>query len=300
LDLIAVGIEAELSLEAVRLLTIMLLKTGGCKAIQQTVYEYLRTEDTSLFFEYFKECIDNMKSSIQRESEIRRADSAQESVILGIASTPLVTNIPLPPQAMAFYLLQLMCEGEYADIKNYFRTQENNSRFVGLFESLSDIIDCLSRWDSPLSADMSILFFKTVHKLMLGPCKGNQEHFIVRTELIVSLNRFVRMARPSSYNFPNGINKLNALKTEIVKILLACIEGQPGNSVVFERVTTTVEFSIFNAMILPTEAAESMLLSLHEQQSLKSIGVDDRQNLLDFELLPFQVKYLVFIENLGL
>merc|ERR1719487_314857 len=50
MDLIAVGIDASVSIEAVKLLIVLLAQTGGNLAVQQSIHRYLSETDSTLFF----------------------------------------------------------------------------------------------------------------------------------------------------------------------------------------------------------------------------------------------------------
>lgn len=57
LNLLAPGIDNQLSIQAMRVLVLLLLKRGGCTEVQMVVYKYLKDVDSVLFFEYLKDSI---------------------------------------------------------------------------------------------------------------------------------------------------------------------------------------------------------------------------------------------------
>jgi hypothetical protein len=349
IDLLSVGIDINVSVEAMQLLVMMLLVKGGNnRPIQKTIYSYLKETDSVLFFEAIKDIIDNLMVWCQKETELSsgmgnsfnmnassRAMNNNSTVIsnagnnntaaataegaaprlsmvgavpaavtanqdeAGLGAVDDENNAPdinavhtptamkLPPEQTVFRLLQLMCDGNYLPAKNLFRDQEGNSRAANIIDSLAAFIDKLSRQETHLSTRISIDVIKTMLKLMQGPCRGNQEHLIMHTELLVSLNRLMRTSRPSSQNFTEAwASDIEILRESIVDILLAAIEEQAETSVVFERVATTIELNVFHVVLLPSVDSDvdpSLVVELIEE----------------YQLTKLQAKYLVFLESLG-
>ncbi len=56
----------------------------------------------------------------------------------------------MPDENVVFTLLQLMCEGDYLPLKNYMRQQDENTTSVCIPVILANILDFLSRRESPL------------------------------------------------------------------------------------------------------------------------------------------------------
>jgi hypothetical protein len=324
IDLLSVGIDIHLSVEAIQLLVMMLLSSGGHRPVQKTIYSYLKDTDSVLFFEAIKDLIDNLMVWCQKETEVTSAATKGSSATnasgeivadslsaagpaaaaslgastvssaagvsgLMTASTAssTISDMKMPPEQIVFRLLQLMCDGNYLPAKNLFRDQEGNSRVANIIESLATFIDKLSRQETHLSTRISVDVIKTMLKFMQGPCKGNQEHLIMHTELLVSLNRLMRTSRPAGQNFTDAwATDIETLRESIVDILLAAIEGQPETSVVFERVATTIELNVFHVVILPSidsDVDAALLIELIEEYTLTKL----------------QSKYLVFLESLG-
>ncbi len=135
---------------------------------------------------------------------------------------------------------------------------------------------------------MSVAVLKTISKLLQGPCRANQEYFVMNTEILVTLNRFMRVIRPQSkMHEENESEALNDLLHNLVDVLRMVSEGQASSSQIFERVMTIVELNVLNVIVLPT-------IDVSEENSLVSIDAE----YTDFELTDIQANYLVFLKGL--
>jgi hypothetical protein len=358
MDLIAIGIDYSLAIDAMKLLTVLLLRSGGCPEIQTSIHTYLKNLDSVLFFEYIKDSVDSVYHWVEEDfdrthssggDEEENEDRGHGSESERSASSASVAD-KQKPNLIVFFFLQLICEGEFAGNKNIVREQSKNSHVVPIFESLSSLIDYLSRHCTRKCWKISITVLRTMLKLMSGPCKGNQDQLILHTELLVSLNRFMRVSRPPAkrgqrqifqsifmsiksmnstrttarsygqssfsdlWQQGSGLNlsekddeaMLELMKETVIEVLRSAVEGQPKTSVVFERVTTTIEFNVLNLLLLP---AESKYLISDPDDESKSNNLN-LLNLVDFQssdlattgvfnLSTLQSKYLVFTETLG-
>lgn len=392
MDLICIGVDQSLCIEAIKLLVVLLLKSGGCPQIQQSIYDYLKENDTSQFFEYLKDTIDNIylwtmneidttdenssnnySHDDEEDPEEDQEDNKSEEIVdkdeerdnkIFQQYNPFgdTKSSKELPGLIVFFLLQLMCEGEFSGIKNYVREQTKNSKIVNILDSLSNLIDFLSRHNTVECCAISTTILRTIQKLLSGPCRGNQDQLILHTELLVSLNRFMRFTRPihrettamtlqslfqsvrsiSNKQDPSFLQSMNRmsianaavsirglgtsargllrgtsrrfqlqnevyedfkssnnehldlLKETVINVLRAAIEGQPKTSVVFERVSTTIEFNVLNLLLLPPE-----LKATSKSMTTASIDFETRNLGSIFNLSPLQSKYLVFVETLG-
>ncbi len=159
---------------------------------------------------------------------------------------------------------------------------------MNILDSLAEYSTLLSRVDNHASHLVSIAVLKAISKLLQGPCKANQEYFVMNTEILVTLNRFMRIIRPQSkVHEQEESETLNDLLHNLVDVLRMVSEGQPNNSQVFERVMTIVELNVLNVIVLPT-------IDISEENSLVSINAE----FTDFELTDIQATYLVFLKGL--
>lgn len=84
--------------------------------------------------------------------------------------------------------------------------------------------------------------------------------------------------------------------------LLALIEGQPMNSLVVERVASSIDMGVLNALMMPHEFDHLADAENNSQagyfKDIKSL-MDQYGNLLELDLSKAQAKYLAFSESLG-
>jgi hypothetical protein len=240
---------------------------------------------------------DSMNNSYRGTSKSSKSGSSGPSGANRVKS--------LPPEFSVFTFLGLLCEGDSVFVKDILRDQDNNTRSANLFESMAILLDEISKHkQTPNLTKAAIRILSAIVKLIRGPCFGNQERFILHTELINSFNRFMRQAKPSltdvdskvydnfgSYNYYADVltawgNDVDTLRELIVYVLMAGIEGRSVDSVVFERVATTVELSLFTVQLLPADEFED----------------DEVMEIYAFDNTvypPCTQKYLVFLRYLS-
>jgi uncharacterized membrane protein YgcG len=214
------------------------------------------------------------------------------------------TTSSLPAEFAVFTVIRLMCEGDSIFIKDILRDQTQNSRSANIFESMVLLVDCISKQKpSPMLTRAAVRVLQAVLKLIRGPCFGNQERFVLHTELIVSFNRFIRQSKPNRWTaamenissekereIKYWCDDIDFLRELVIDILLASTEGRSTDSVVFERVATTIELNVFTAQLLPaSDDEDSNSLALEETLLLYE----------NMEELPvYSQKYLVLLKYL--
>lgn len=264
LDLIAVGIDQRICIQAAELLVCLLARAGGNVSCQTTVHSYLSFTDSTLFFEQVKEMIEQQVIWCQRDAESQSTSGSDG-------------NCVLPDQIVIMKLIQLLCEGNYQANKNMMREQEGNVRFVNILGSIVEYIKLLSRMESLGCTLAAVRVINTIVFLIQGPCIGNQEYFVLHSDLLAALNRLLRSTRPAMETSQRWGIYMELLKENIIDTLRACIEAQRHGSAVMERVESVAEVNVLNVLILSTDAAE-----------------DTR-----YELTPLQAKYLAFLPTLS-
>ena len=208
LDLMAPGIDDDLSLAAMKVLIALLRTNDGSGVVQMTVYKYLKDRDSYMFFEFLRDMIDGLKlwaSKVEDDfipflTPVTTYSSPLSSLSTALEAVPKTGVVALD-------ILQLLCEGSgyhCIGIKNIIREQTGNARIVPLLESLAAFLGVLSK-NCTLGessevfniVNMKLLLagFQTVIRMAQGPCVGNQEMFILHTELLVSINRVIRSIR---------------------------------------------------------------------------------------------------------
>lgn len=269
LDFIAVGIETPLTLEAINLLVVLLARSDGCLEIQTSIYKSLKNRDSSPFFLQLKEVLADILSWFQKEAELieTQPDDIGENVLI------------LPDENSIFTLIQLMCTGDYLPLKNYMREQDGNSAQVNIPSILASILDYLSRRESPLFTHMTVYVVHTIRLLMHGPCRGNQIYFIMGTEVLISLNRLIRLSRPKTQLLTMAWNlNIERLKESIIDVLRSCVEGFLKNSPIYDRIMSCIELNVLSMLLMP--------------------GEDEAHDVLEFGFTDTEAKYLIFLSFL--
>ncbi len=282
LDLMAIGVEHDLAIEAMKLLVVMLFKCGGCIEIQTTIHNYLIETDSRLLFEFIKDMIESVKSYCNKELEVL-TNTTTTTISIHYKHNNIINKqkeIVLPEDILVFTFLQSICEGSFMKNREQIREQIGNSKIINIIEILASLIGIMSRIESYLTHSLTVTVLKTVLRLVQGPCIGNQDQFILHTELLISLNRMIRSARPisglqvlSTYSTTNTtINnnkQLECFKECIVDLLRGIIEGQSKSSLSFDRVNTTIDFSVLQLLMIPIE--KEILDSLLGSNSLTNL-----------------------------
>ena len=275
MDLIAVGIDATLCVEAVDLLVMLLCKSSGRTQIQHNVQHYLAHTDSTLFFEKVKDLLEQLMLWCERYHSSRASMNATNMLKSDIATQQL------PNDVTALLLLCNMTADNYSPNKLLLHTQEGNIRFVNILDHIAHFLDVLSRLEGPMCTKMAIQLTHLIITLLKGPDRTIQEHFVIRTDMLLAVNRFMRMNRPAQDMTEYWSKDFDTLKEYFIDVLRAFIEGQASNSVIVERVQTTIEISILNMLILPVET-------------------DDYGNSLEIRNLSrMQAKYVVFLQSLA-
>eukprot|EP00981_Chlorochromonas_danica_P014745 scaffold8739_cov173-Ochromonas_danica.AAC.4 len=114
----------------------------------------------------------------------------------------------------------------------------------------------------------------------------------------MALNRVIRALRPA--NLPLSAiwsHYLEEVKEHLVEVLRGLIEGQAENSLVFDRVSSTIDVGVLHILILANKNDDSLLKKNKSpsqfQSYMKSHGNEMNQ------LTKAQAKYLVLTQTLG-
>ena len=274
LNLVSVGIDSELSIAALKLLIALLAKSGGHKSVQDTIHDYLKNTDSTLFFELLRELIEQQMVWCQREADLCRDAAGNDEERVG--------STTLPESAVVLKFIHSVCEGGHIGNKNLMREQAGNARWVNVLDAISAYADLLSRLENHVCTCMGIRVMHTAIGLMQGPCRSNQEHFVLHTNLLSALNRIMRSSQCQIGYCEEWSQDLQILKEFVVDVLMASIEGHFDGSVVLERVQLAMELNVLNVLIIPSE-------------------IDESGNMVELSnLTRLQAKYLVFLQALNL
>lgn len=238
LDLISCGIDAGLQLECVKLGVAMLFKEGGSLAVQTTMYKHLENTNSVLFFQ-------QMRASIKK---LEHWHEWNGTIVLGEEEDP-----ELPEEIIIVRFLQLMSEGHYQENQDIMREQPSNDISINLLDDFVDYLSTLSRIPCRTSSDAAIRIANTILEVIQGPCELNQEHFVLNTELIETLNRLMR-AKPM---LDCVHEEEYELKKTGIDIFQGILEGQGGKTVVYERVLSVIHLDIIQMLCAPDSSEDT-------------------------------------------
>ena len=317
LDLITQGSDNSLCLEALNVLIMLLWRRAGNYEVQLKIHEYLLNTDSSQFFDQVKELLEFMLIWSQREGESNPNEDIMHKALTNYSaavnkmkgasakkvkqmSTHTKTTFEneklkrLPDESKILTLLGLICEGRLSVCRDIIRDQDMNTHNVPILDTLAHYVEVLSNSAGDNRNYAAIQVIQAIHKLIHGPCKGNQDYFVIRTDLLSSLNRIMRVSKQDSTQITsqpdnNSLYKetnqqrLESEKLQecVIDVLRAFLEGQGENSVVFERISTSIELNVLNMLVFGAE--------------LEIEGLED----FNSSLSGVQSKYLVFLATLG-
>ena len=292
IDLLANGITQSLRLEACKLL-ISLLEIGvSSNQTKQTIYDYLyQSETCHLFYEYLEDSIEQLINWTEKENEIR-VQSGQRfgnDAKLGIEEG-------LPEDVIIFDFIQLLCGNNFMAMKDFMREQPSKIKQVNIVKSISKYFSCLSRLEDISSLKMTSHVMKTLIRLVQGPCRGNQEYLIMRTELLPSFNRFARIIRPQAESIYDDDRQYYTLILQqcISDLANTLIEEVPTTSPIYERVCTSLELNMLNLAVLGSSDTSTKEINLLELD-LSILGDIDQK----LTYTNAQATYLKFLKTLG-
>lgn len=224
-DLIAVGIDSSLQLEAAKLCVGMLFKEGGAIEVQEILNTHLSTTNSEYFFR-------QMHLTIQKLIEWHKW---HDVIQLEEGEEP-----NLPDELIFIRFLQLMSEGHYLPNQDIVREQPHNANKFNLLDDLVAYLGCLSRLHCRTSTNASIRVAATILEVIQGPCTESQFHFTMKTELLETLNRIMRAKVVLDCVAEEEIE----LKKTAVDIFQGLLEGQPLKSVVYERLLSVIHLDV--------------------------------------------------------
>ncbi|KAH8083393.1 Inositol 1,4,5-trisphosphate receptor [Aureococcus anophagefferens] len=227
--LIAPGIDRELSLEGIKLCIALLFREGGNTAVQATINEVLK-QDCEQFFKAVREYmleIKNYYSTATRRSS--RSGGGRRD----------------PGTCMVMRFLQLMSEGHFEPNQDIMREQPLTN--INLLDDFVELLSILSRDKHRCrsSTKAALQAASTLLEVIQGPCKKNQMHLAIHTELIEILNRITR-SKPIRDCLVEEDNETKKTALEIYEGLL---EGETGNSVIITRIISVIDLEVLKDII---------------------------------------------------
>ena len=253
LDMIAVGIDENVQLEAIRLLVGMLFKEGGNRSVQIQVNNILVQTNSELFF---KQCSQHIQDLISWHKWHDVIDLEEDQ------------DPELPNIYIIIRFIQLLAEGHYLPNQDIMREQPHNANSYNILDDLVNYLNCLSRITCRTSTEAAIGVSATILELIQGPSEGNQSHFALNTELVETLNRVTRAA-PIGDCFHNLDNEIE-LKTIAIDIFQGLLEGQGSRIPIYERVLSVIHLDIIITMAVPPLDEDGEVMETEEELDEKT------------------------------
>jgi hypothetical protein len=238
IDLVAKGLDRVVINEAMKLLVAMLFREGGNLKVQEAVHHHLNCSFSTPFFTEARGTLIRMGADGmpgERENTKR-----------------------------ILHMLQLMCEGHYKPNQDLVReqllAQSHGGHNINLLDTMSMTFEnqgrkLLEPGSDPYTYETMQLLAELICEVIQGPCEGNQEHFVEKTNLLETMNRLMRL-ECQEVNFDDGrgeVEVIEELKTTVLAIFRALLEGQ-GNgqsSMICERILSVLHLEVLQLHLDP-------------------------------------------------
>jgi hypothetical protein len=260
LDLISVGIDSGLMIECVKLCVAMLFKEGGNLVVQQTMFDYLSSHNSELFFKQMRISLQKLVAWHKWHDIIVLEEDAE---------------LDLPEDIVIVRFLQLMCEGHFQPNQDILREQPSNEASINLLDDFVGYLNCVSRLPCRTSTNAASRIAATILEVIQGPCEKNQIYFVLSTELIETLNRVMR-SKPVRDCV--AVDEYELKKTGI-DILQGLLEGQGGKKTVYERVLSVLHLDIIQ-MLCATSALDEKLRVIESEDEEEAIATLQTESLV--------------------
>ena len=231
LDLIVDGIDDELQEECIKLLVGLLFLEGGNRDVQGLIHDYLNRPQAFLFFRQCRNII----------AELILWHEFESSTLLKEGQEP-----DPPTSILLIRMLQLMSEGHYHPNQDITREQPNSVESINLLDSFSLYLKCLSQHPCRTSTNAAIRVGATIVEVLQGPCKGNQVHLALNTEVLETCNRLMRAKKMGDCVVEEEVE----LKQVVIDLLQAIMEGQNMHGAIYERVLSVLHVDVIKFIAL--------------------------------------------------
>jgi len=249
IDVIAVGVDGLLVLEAIKCCVAMLFKEGGNLLVQSTIHKHLMASNSELFFREMQLQISKMRRFYEFE-DIPPCEEDDDPTV--------------PENIIVLRFLQLMSEGHYEPNQDVVRDQPNNLRSINLLDDFVGLLNICSQRPSRSASATADAVTATILEVIQGPCVKNQEYFAINSELIEIMNRVLRAPVTGDCDAEEEDN----VKKTVLEIFEGLTEGQGKNSVVFDRILSVIDLDVIQVMVqaLPAEIEEGGVPQMTEIQ----------------------------------
>ena len=155
IDLIAVGIDQELVLEAVKLCVALLFKEGGNTSVQTTINKRLESTNSVLFFREIRTQFNDMRRFYEFGSPVCEGDKDPD----------------VPSNLIVLRFLQLMSEGHYKLNQDIVREHESNTFQINLLDDMVKLLDECSMRPSRSATACAMAVADLILEVIQGWCR---------------------------------------------------------------------------------------------------------------------------------
>ena len=284
IDLIAIGIDESIQIEAIQLLVGLLFKEGGAIEVQSIVNNHLKSTNSTYFFRQLQALIQKL-ISWHNWHGIHYLKEGEEP--------------DLPKDSLIIRAMQLLCEGHYLPNQDVFREQPFNSITINILDDLVLYMKCLSRLPCRSSTVAAIRTAATILEFIQGPSTGNQNYFALGTELLETTNRILRAKQQPGTD--NVTNEELELKKIFIDILQGLLEGQMITSPVYERLLSVLHLDIIILLAIPEPpVVEEVVKEINPRQIGMPAETEEEAKPIEYseEELILQAEAMVLLQSL--
>jgi len=129
-------------------------------------------------------------------------------------------------------LLQLLCAGHHASFQNYLRSEPTVSSDIDLISAVCHMLICLTESTFIVSnftfdeLDLVAQLLNMLIDAVQGPCTGNQDTVIVKTDIVAALNVIIHAVNPRDIQLTKLDPGHMELKGLSCLLLAACLESR--------------------------------------------------------------------------
>jgi hypothetical protein len=297
IDFIARGVDKAVVLEAIRLLVALLYREGGNQDVQSTINKHLMASNSMFFFTEAVSTLETLRTWAvdQQQAEAETQEQMGENYIP-------VHDLELPDDKLLLTALQLSCEGHYGPNQDVMRVQPNMGadESINLLDKVVEVFQELGRFETAPAREICQLLLDFILESIQGPCTGNQDHFAQETELLETMNEFMRTFQPldavNADEEEEMAENADELKTTMLLIFKALLEGQ-GNgdtSMIYERVISVIHIEVLQALVNPPDIQG--MEGMDEAEIEKHL--EESERIARAPMRDVQVEALVLIEML--
>jgi hypothetical protein len=158
-----------------------LLRDGNAK-IQAVIYNWAKEKSDEEFFMVIRSRMVQCREQLRdRRRAIRRDigdDSRRTERLPASLHARLRRRFSFEIPQLFLELVQLLCEGHFADMQNYFRVQLDNQISINVLEAITNVLEILVKSVDTATIQVTIQTMSTITELLQGPCLENQAFMV--------------------------------------------------------------------------------------------------------------------------